>query len=369
VNGVDNLGYKTDPLPGAPTDAKDGDSYTPKGGDMSYIYNDGKWVGLSVTLPAISVSSAPSKDQSVERYDYNGSYEQYQKDYPEFESIDHANADAYYFGSGYGEQHQVQIDKWDEEERKRIALEKLKMFLLGFIMLSDVVGPVGAGGSGLVRPRVGLRARATKSLTTYRDKSASLGTEKGLGEPGSTITDPLVLKGIAKERKGATGLFLDPSNGERAFKHVTSKKHIDMDYHNVGIHGGPGEFGIARESFGFWTSKVTHYSVSDDALFSFIKNHSGWDGKKPILLQSCFGGCSQKFNPGRYMDKGFFYGEHFASNAQRMADALGVSVKAPVHKINLVETGFFKWESFVGPGNPHSHIRLSYQTFKPGTGL
>lgn len=66
------------------------------------------------------------------------------------------------------------------------------------------------------------------------------------------------------------------------------------------------------------------------------------------------------------MDIGKFHGPHFPSNAQRMADALGVNVKAPMHKINLIETGFFKWKSIVGPGNPHKHITYPYKTFMPG---
>lgn len=48
------------------------------------------------------------------------------------------------------------------------------------------------------------------------------------------------------------------------------------------------------------------------------------------------------------MDPGHFYGEHFTSNAQRMADVLGVNVRAPMHKINIIGSGRKAFE-IIGP--------------------
>jgi RHS repeat-associated protein len=183
VNGVDNLGYETDPPPGAPENPKDGDSYRPNEGDTLYIFSNGEWDSIKVNLPTITVRDEPSKDQSVERYDYNGSYEQYQLDYPEFKDIDHANADAYYYGSGYGEAYDKQIEEWDEEERKRIAQEKLLMFIVWYVMIQDAGGGGNIGG-GLTRPK-GFRGRKSKQ-GSFRNKSNNKNSNNSKSKEGNS---------------------------------------------------------------------------------------------------------------------------------------------------------------------------------------
>ena len=148
---------------------------------ISLIDPDGGWSGdpKSYTFPEVVITATPLTssnqninptfyDQSAVRYGYNGDWTQYKKNYG-LEDWSYENYSNYYHTV-----HREDFNNWvtqqDIEERERIAVEKMSMFILWFEMIGTVVAP-GSGVStraGGISPRgVNLKNLDLNSYSKY----------------------------------------------------------------------------------------------------------------------------------------------------------------------------------------------------------
>lgn len=219
------------------------------------------------------------------------------------------------------------------------------------ITVAFVSVPVIAEVVAAVGPEEVARTLAEETVTSIT----------GVELPSVTLKDLIKYK---KTIKGVVGSFGDV-DGKFAHKNFAKHYgHLTDEYHIVGVHGGTGYSVFKKSPFGksFWGGNDKVFRIPDDVLSDFVKNHSGWDGKKKILFMSCLGACNRRFYRQDMLDPGYFYGPKFLSAGQKLSTNLNVEVKAAMHIIQTT-----RQEIKIGPSHflpPYS--KGDWKTLYPG---
>lgn len=100
------------------------------------------------TLPTVTVTASRTGgqfyDQTPERYGYNGSFSNYQKEFG-FEGVSYENVSNYY-EQVHRTDFNASVASADKAEADRIAVEKMGMFAEWYAMIGAVTAPAGGGG-------------------------------------------------------------------------------------------------------------------------------------------------------------------------------------------------------------------------------
>lgn len=134
-------------------------------------------------------------DQSVERYGFNGTLEQWQSKYGcEGCSIENTQE---FWSAGDNGAFNMYVARQDKAESDRIAVEKMMMFSLWYSMIGEVTGPSGGGGPINGAIYKGPNPRSFSYNKLYNHLSAQL-EKRGIsyGQYMDAIDNPLLVKPV-----------------------------------------------------------------------------------------------------------------------------------------------------------------------------
>lgn len=112
-------------------------------------------------LPNITISASRTgssfHDQGAQRYGYNGSFADYQRQYG-FEGVSYQNVNNYW-NQAHSSDYEKYVASEDKAEAARIAVERMMMFAQYYALIGTVLAPSGGVGNGGVSG-IGLRTRS-----------------------------------------------------------------------------------------------------------------------------------------------------------------------------------------------------------------
>jgi RHS repeat-associated protein len=312
VNGVDELGYETDPPPvdpngnainvkegsilertasGEPTKLKNSDTEATSVKDSWLSYHSPTDGGGWITYTALF----STKTGSFTRY--KASDEKLDSDLDEIAAQ----------------------KEFDIDQKRFMAIFNAKRSASGEVFLNIAIGSLAAAtlgvGLGFVVETYGVAAVGKEIAQTAVEETFTAMT--GIEVPSVSLRDAKDLVKLIKERPNFISIVGDPG-GKINLNHYL-KNHKNDDYFDVLVHGSPGKFHYWKNKF-FGRGKKVDYNFDADLLANVLVNHTNWDGKMKIRLLSCFSGCDVDGKIG-------------TSSAGRLNKILGVPVIGAMNRV------------------------------------